>query len=149
MSENLKREWENLRNGERTEIGLVQVDVAGHSKIKASERTLKKAKDIFSDEMERIATAHDGKLFKWEGDGGSFMFLTRNGEGFKKLVEAALEMLDSLSAINKKIANETDLKTPINVRLSCDSGTVEFDQNPTRISAEFINSFVKNERKLV
>jgi hypothetical protein len=148
MSENHKIEWESLRSGERAEIGLVQVDIVGHSRIEASERTLKKVKDIFFDEIERIAIAHDGKLFKWEGDGGSFMFLTRDGEGFNRLVKAALAMLNSMSATNKKIADETDLKTPIHVRLSCDSGMVEFDQNPTRISADFINSFIKNERKI-
>lgn len=148
MSENLKTEWESLRNGERTEIGLVQVDIEGHSKIKANERNLKKAKDIFSDEIERIAVAHGGKLFKWEGDGGSYMFLMRDGENFNRLVKAALVMLESMPAINKKIADETDLKDPIRVRLSCDSGVAEFDKNPTRIAADFINSFIKNERNI-
>ena len=148
MSENLKTEWESLSNGERTEIGLVQVDIEGHSKIKANERNLKKAKDIFSDEIERIAVAHGGKLFKWEGDGGSFMFLMRDGENFNRLVKAALGMLESMPTINEKIAAETDLKEPIHVRLSCDSGIAEFDDNPTRIAADFINSFIKNERKI-
>jgi hypothetical protein len=148
MSENHKTEWESLRNGERTEIGLVQVDIEGHSKIKANDRNLKKAKDIFSDEIERIAVAHGGKLFKWEGDGGSYMFLMRDGENFNRLVKAALVMLESMPAINKKIADETDLKDSIRVRLSCDSGIAEFDNNPTRIAADFINNFIKNERKI-
>ena len=148
MSENLKADWESVRDGERAEIGLLQIDIEGHSRIKASERNLKKAKDTFSDGVEKIAVAHGGKLFKWEGDGGSFMFLMRDGENFNRLVRAALEMLESMPAINKRIADETDLKTSFHVRLSCDSGTAEFDQNPSRIAADFINNFIKNERAI-
>lgn len=148
MSENLKTEWESLRDGERAEIGLLQIDIEGHSKIEANARNLKKAKDIFSDEIEKIAVYHGGKLFKWEGDGGSFMFLMRDGENFNRLVNAALMMLESMPTISKRITDETDLKDPVHVRLSCDSGIAEFDKNPTRIAAEFINSFIKNERKI-
>lgn len=148
MSENHETRWEDLSNGQRVELGLVQIDIVGHSRIVADPSTLKKAKDIFSDEMAGIAAAHGGALFKWEGDGGSFKFHTRKGKVFNELVGAALEMLDSMPAINQKIAGETGLSQPFHIRLSCDTGIVEYDQDPPRISADFLNRFLKNERKI-
>lgn len=148
MGENSELKWERIRTGERIELGLVQVDIVGHSKIPAGDLTLKKAKDIFSDEIRRIAIALGGKLFAWAGDGGSFMFLMGDGEGFNTLVSAALEMLDSMPAINQQIADKTDLKKPLRVRLSCDAGTVVFDQDSTLITADFINRFTKYERAI-
>jgi hypothetical protein len=148
MGENHETKWERLSNGERVELGLVQIDIVGHSRINASERTLKFARDILCEETERIAVAYGGKRFAWAGDGGIFMFLTGDGEGFNTLINAALEMLNGMSAINKRIADETDLRNPIHVRLSCDSGTAAFDQDPTRITADFINQFTKNERTI-
>lgn len=142
----LQTDWNNIRNGERIELGLVQVDIAGHSKIIVSERDLKAARDILRKEMERIAFTYGGKLFHWAGDGGSFMFLTGDGEGFNTLVNATLEMQRGMSDVNKIINNQTDLKTPLHVRLSCDSGTVAFDHIPSQITAEFINLFIKHER---
>ncbi len=148
MSENLKKSWESFSNGERIELGLIQVDIEGHSRIEASESTLKAVRDVLYEAIKGTAFAKGGRLFGWAGDGGIFMFLTGDGEGFNTLVNVALEMLNNMSAINKKIADKTDLKTPIHVRISCDSGTVAFDQDPTRITADFINSFTKNERSI-
>ena len=139
------RTWDSLSD-ERVEFGLLQLDIVGHSHIDASDRALKMAKDRFRAEIEGIAFYHNGKLFSWAGDGGCFMFLTGDGEGFNTLVRTALEMLGALPAINKTIRAGTDLQEDFRVRISCDYGTARYDRDPSKMHAGFINSFLKHER---
>jgi hypothetical protein len=54
--------------------------------------------------MEGIAAIHGGRLFAWAGDGGAFMFLIGEGEGFDALVLSAIQALSSLPLINDQIA---------------------------------------------
>lgn len=148
MDETRETGWESLRNEDRIELCLVQIDIVEHSKIRENSLAVKTAKGIFSDEIKSIASAHEGKLFDWAGDGGIFQFLTKDGKGFIAAVTSALEMLASMPAINKRIADKTDLKEPLRIRLSCDSGIGLYDQDSSRIHGDFISHFIKNERKI-
>jgi hypothetical protein len=140
--------WTDLNDGDRVELGIVQVDIAGHSQLPGSDRALQKAKSIFRTQMESIATGRNGRLFNWAGDGGSFMFLTGAGDGFDDLAFASLQMLSTMSAINEEIATRTDLSVPLNVRISCDAGTATYSRNAGEITADFINRFLKYERTI-
>ena len=40
--------WKSLTRGERLELGLIQVDIAGHSKLSGSDQDLKRAKDTYA-----------------------------------------------------------------------------------------------------
>ena len=142
------RDWNTIAKGERLELGLVSVDIAGHSTLHGADRELKGAKDIFREQMAGIAIARGGKLFNWAGDGGSFMFLTGAGEGFADLVFCAIQMLSSMIGINGEIEIRTDLRVPLDVRISCHSGIATFDADPGKIAAAFINTFLKNERNI-
>ncbi len=62
--------WDTIHKGDRVELGLLQVDIAGHSKLVGTDRALAKAKKIFHDQMEGIAQSRNGKPFNWAGDGG-------------------------------------------------------------------------------
>jgi class 3 adenylate cyclase len=140
--------WENIHDGERIELGIVQVDIAGHSKLGGSDRALHNAKSIFREQMEGIARSRNGRLFNWAGDGGAFMFLTGSGEGFDDLVFSAIQMLTNLPAINEEIAIRTDLNTQLDVRISCDCDIATYDSDPGEITADFINRFFKHERTI-
>jgi len=69
--------WKRIRDGQCVELGLIQIDIVGHSQIRGNDRDLQEAKGIFRTQMETIVYARGGKLFNWAGDGGSFMFLIR------------------------------------------------------------------------
>ncbi len=140
--------WDDLSDGDRIELGLVQVDIAGHSQLPGADRALKQAKSIFRSQMESIAIGRNGRLFNWAGDGGAFMFLTGAGEGFDDLAFAALQMLGTMSAVNEEIATRTDLDVPLNVRISCDADIATYSPNPGEITADFINRFLKYERTI-
>ncbi len=140
--------WDSIRENTRVEMGLVQVDIAGHSKLAGSDRTLSEAKSIFQKQMEAIANSRGGRRFNWAGDGGSFMFLTADGEGFNDLVFSAMQMLYNMPAINEEIATRTDLETPFDVRISCDAEVVTYATDPGRITGDFVNRFIKSERAI-
>jgi len=140
--------WENIREGERVELGLVQVDIVGHSQLVGSDRTLQEAKSIFREQMEGIALSRQGRPFHWAGDGGAFMFLTGTGHGFDDLGFSAIQMLQNLPAISEEITIRTDLNTPIAIRISCDAESAAYHPDPGQITADFINRFFKNERAI-
>lgn len=141
-------EWGSLKNGERVELALVQVDIAGHSKLEGTDRALMKAKSIFRDQMQGIAESRGGRLFNWAGDGGAFMYLTGGGGGFDDLAFSSIQMLSNMPAINEEISTKTDLDTPFDVRISCDSGIATYTVDPGEITGDFINRFMKYERVL-
>lgn len=140
--------WNTLKKGTRVELGLLQIDIAGHSKFQDSDRILKLMKGLFRKQIEGIALSREGKLFNWAGDGGSFMFLTGEGEGFDDLVFSAIQMLESLPAINNEISIRTGFTDTISVRISCDSGMATYDNDPSLITGDFINKFLKSEREI-
>lgn len=140
--------WNTLKNGEREELGLLQIDIVGHSKLQDTDRILKEAKGTFKQLTEGIVTTRGGRLFNWGGDGGSFMFQVKTGEGFNSMCFSALQMLNSLPAINEEIAILTRLTNILSVRISCDSGMAVYDNDPALISGDFVNKFLKNERNL-
>jgi hypothetical protein len=142
------KSWESLSRGERLEVGLIQADIAGHSMLYGSDQDLKHAKDILRSSLESITFSRGGKLFDWAGDGGSFMFLISAEQGFDSFCFAAIQMLAIMPIVNAEISAFTDLESSIRVRISCDTGTVTYDPDPTRISGDFLNKFLKNERAI-
>ncbi len=136
-----------LFNSKRVELGLLIIDIVGHSKLQGADKTLKEVKDKFKRLVEGIVTSRGGKLFNWAGDGGSFMFLVDNN-GFNDLAFSALQMLNSLPAINEEIAIYTGFSDTLSVRISCDSGVVVYDVDPSLIHGDVINKFFKNERNI-
>jgi hypothetical protein len=149
MSENNNSpsdEWSGL-HGQSIELALLQIDIVDHSGIVATNTDKLSIKVTFAEAIKRIAVAHRGKLFSWGGDGGSFMFLT-GGNGFNELVNAALEMLEGMPELNKKIIRDTGLKKPLQVRLSCHAGIATYRDSPGEISGNFINLFLKHERSV-
>src|SRR5205085_811357 len=72
--------------GDRVELALLQIDIAGHSTIPGTDRALQSAKETVQGYAEGIAAIHGGKRFGYAGDGGVFMFRTGKGEGVDQMV---------------------------------------------------------------
>ena len=83
-------EWKQLKAGDRIELGLLQLDIAGHSKFDESEHILQRSKAMFRSHIQGLMEIRGGRLFNWAGDGGAFMFLTEREEGFENLVFSGL-----------------------------------------------------------
>jgi hypothetical protein len=136
------------RSGQRIELGLVQVDIVGHSDLEGTDDALTRAKSIFREQMHGIAAIRGGKRFNWAGDGGAFMFRVQNAEAFELLTLSAIQMLNSLPGVNDELALRTDLHATLSVRISCDSGMAVYERDPSEMGGAFLNAFLKNERAI-
>lgn len=140
--------FDNITNGQRVELALLHLDIAGHSSLPGTDRALQAAKLMLRKQAEGIASIRGGKLFQWAGDGGAFMFLTGDGEGFDDVAFTAMQILGTLPAINQEIHARTDLKASLAVRICCDCGMAAYHADAGNITGDFINKFMKNERTI-
>src|SRR3954452_25159603 len=98
-----------LKTGHRYEFVCLQIDIAGHSKLDDADRTLHAAKQRFHEQIDGIVKTYRGRPFKWEGDGGAFLFPSTDGQEFNEAVFAAFRILESLPGINEEIRLTTGL----------------------------------------
>lgn len=140
--------WDNIANGQRIEIGLVQIDIAGSSRIEGPAESVKLLKDILRRETTSIVDRKGGKPFPWAGDGGAFMFPVGNAGEVAAMVLCALQILANIPVVNDEIATRTGISVPISLRVSCDSGTVTYDRDPSGIHGDALNRFFKSEREI-
>jgi hypothetical protein len=138
----------SLRTGNRHEFVCLQIDIAGHSKIAAADRVLHAAKERFHNRIKATVEGYGALTFKWEGDGGAFLFPVTDGREFNEAVFAAFGILDSLPGINEEIRLTAGLSQSLAVRISVDTGLAVYDKNPGLITGDFINAFLKNERSI-
>ncbi len=138
--------WNAIRNGNRVELGLLHIDIAGHSGFQDTDRVIKNAKATFRRQVEGLVRIRHGRLFNWAGDGGAYMFLVQSGDGFNDLVLSAIHILESLPRINDEVNIREGFSDTISVRIACDVGIVVYDRDPTQISGDVVNRLFKNER---
>jgi hypothetical protein len=137
-----------LNTGHRYEFVCLQIDIAGHSRLTDAERTIHAAKERFRNQINGTVTTYSGQPFKWEGDGGAFLFQVTDGREFGEAVFAAFRILESLPGINEEIRLTAGLSQTLAVRISLDSGQAVYDKNPGLITGDFLNAFLKNERAI-
>src|ERR1043166_4421278 len=106
----------NLKTGHFYPLVCLQLDSAGHSKLQDPERILHTAKERFHDQINGIVATYRGQPFKWEGDGGAFLFPVTDGREFDESVFAAFRILESLPGINKELRLTTGLTQDLSVR---------------------------------
>lgn len=140
--------WEDLTGGQIYPLGFLQIDIAGHSKLQGTPAQLKAVKEILRRHVETIVVQNEGRLFKWEGDGGSFMFLVGTGEGYSNLALSAMKILRDLPNINDEIELKEKFTQPLSVRISCGTGNVSYDNDHGNMHGEFLNKFFKYERAI-
>jgi hypothetical protein len=137
-----------LKTGHIYPFVCLQIDIAGHSKVTDAERILHAAKERFHDQIKGTVASYRGQPFKWEGDGGAFLFSVTDGREFDEAVFAALRLLESLPSSNEEIRLTTGLRKGLSVRISVDSGQAVYNATPGLITADFLNAFLKNERTI-
>ena len=137
-----------LKTGNRYEFVCLQIDIAGHSKLRDSERILHVAKTRFHDQIKGILAIYRGQPFKWEGDGGAFLFPVTDGKEFDEAVLAAFRILETLPSVNEEIKITSGLGQALAVRVSLDAGQAVYDSNPGLITGDFLNTFLKHERAI-
>ncbi len=140
--------WSDLTTGSNVTLGIIQVDIAGHSKLTGPAFEIQKSKEIFRRHVENIVDDYDGRLFNWAGDGGAYMFRIQKGDEYANMVFAATSILRHLPIINDEIAFQTNVIQPFAIRISCDAGNVSYDSDPANIHGDFINKLFKNERAI-
>ena len=140
--------WSSLKSGERHEFVCLQIDIAGHSKLDDSERILHEVKERFHKQIAGLVAIHDGQPFKWEGDGGAFLFLSTESRAFDESVYAAFDILDALPRINDQLRMAHQLSQTLSVRISLDTGVAVYDKDPGLITGDFLNAFLKHERAI-
>jgi hypothetical protein len=137
-----------LKTGHVYPFVCLQIDIAGHSKLTDAERILHAAKERFHDQITGTVATYRGQPFKWEGDGGAFLFPVTDGKEYDEAVLAAFRILESLPSINEELRLTTGLSKGLAVRISLDSGQAIYNANPGLITADFLNAFLKNERAI-
>ncbi len=113
-----------------------------------AERVLHASKERFHDQVTGTVATYRGRPFKWEGDGGAFLFPVTDGKEYDEALLAALRILESLPSTNEELRLTTGLSQGLTVRISLDSGQAIYDANPGLITADFLNAFLKNERSI-
>jgi hypothetical protein len=140
--------WEELQNGNRVELALLQVDIAGNSQLGDNDRILQNAKSRFRRQVEGLTQARGGKLLNWAGDGGSFMFLTGDGEGFDDMAFTAIQILNNLPLINEELKIRSSLSETLSVRISGGHSVVTYHKEASQMTGNFLNNFLKHEREI-
>src|SRR3954471_21424223 len=148
--EDSRKRWQEIEPSQRIEVALVQVDIARNTGLcaKYSHQNMKTVYDLVRTHCRSISELRGGKLFKWDGDGGAFMFLIEDNSSFANCALAAIQMLELMPSINEEIFVSTDLETPVEIRISCDTGMVTYDEEPGNIPSDFVNKFIKHERQV-
>lgn len=135
-----------LKSGQFHAFVCLQIDIVGHSQLTDPERVLHAAKSRFHDQVKGIVTTYRGLPFKWEGDGGAFLFPVTDGKEYEKAVFAACSILESLPSLSEELRLDIGLSQQLAARVSLDAGQAVYDANPGLITADFLNAFLKHER---
>jgi len=141
-------DWSTLRDGDLVQLGVLQIDIEGHSKLQGTDRSLKDTKAMLRRHAEAIVGMRGGKVLNYAGDGGSFMFLLSTGAVYDDLVFTAIQIIRNLPILNNEVAVRTDLEVSLNLRISCDYGNVTYHEDASLITGDFLNKFLKYERVL-
>ncbi|MDX6447326.1 MAG: hypothetical protein QOH71_4400 [Blastocatellia bacterium] len=140
--------WENIASGQQVKLGVIQVDIAGSSRIEGPAESVKLLKDILRQESTAIVQRRGGRAFPWAGDGGAFMFRVASSEQVSAMVLCAMQILANMPVVNDEIATRTGVSIPIKIRVSCDSLEVVYDPDPTGMHGSALNRFFKSEREI-
>jgi hypothetical protein len=140
--------WGSLQPSQRIEIGLVQVRIAYHRRLclDYDDQDMQRVREVVRDGFYTIAEHFGGKLFAWNGEKCSFMFLIEGAESYDNCCLAAVQMLEMIPALSQDIRSaHTD--QPISVRISCDTGLVTYDPEASR-PQEFVGRLSKHELQI-
>lgn len=130
------------------EFGMMQVDIAGHSKLVGNEQDKQQTKVHLKTFIEGIASAcYDLEKLSWQGDGGQFIIWIRN-QDVDSLVTCCFHILKDMSLFNSLRSVWTHLDSPISLRISAHIGSILFNGDKETLHGDSLNFFIKSERGL-
>lgn len=132
--------FDTLQEGDSRQFGLLRVDIVSHSDITRSLplNEISPVFDAFETWVETIATAQEGAIWSWLGDGGLCAFLGSGPtEKAQNAYAAAAKILQELPRFNEQYPLGGDRQ--IHVRLGVHLGFAVFRQAHGRIHSPDIN----------
>ena len=142
--------WQSIAPSEHVEIGLVHVEIAYHCQADSDDSALQieYLKNLLRECFHTVAEHQGGKLFSWDANGGAFMFLVEDRDSYDNCCLAAIQMLEMIPFLNQDLRSSKDPACRIEVRISCDTGTVAYDPEPSNIPGDFVKNLAKHGRQV-
>lgn len=144
QKEQKTEDWGFLEAGKEYRLAFMNIDVIGSSElIKTNvnldiEATLRNFKNFIWGKIEK----YNGRIWKWEGDGGLIAFLEESG--VSGAIRSGLEILYSLPIFNLT-KNFLRAENQISIRFAIHYGRAEFLENVSLIESEDIEITKKIE----
>ena len=138
------RTWSYLREGQTYELSFLKIDVVASSKVV---RAHTKAKiDRAYRELQRIVVSavyrRNGRIWRWEGDGGVAAFLFD-----EKNVQAALAGMEILLELFLFNTFQCTLDSPLQVRIAVHTGPCPYHESFQRIQSDTLRRLERIESR--
>lgn len=140
------RKWQPLRNDQRLQICLVQVDIAAQTTQhdQFTNLVLKRAKDTLKEALVLTAERRGGKPPSWEDDTGTFLFPVDGPDSFDNCCLAAIQMLQQLPLAKLPAQLPPNLDSFITIRVACDAGELTYGPDADKLQNGFVDEFKKH-----
>jgi hypothetical protein len=147
---NIDKWWDTLAEHREYIFGILQLDIANHSKLPGSDIAKQKTKENLHRFASGILTTIHGAFeLNWPGDGGQFLFhIADPMTDYDNVVVGAIHLNNALDFFNDLKAGFNLLEVRIELRISCHEGRLLFSRNPNEISGDELNYFLKHERDI-
>jgi hypothetical protein len=127
------KRWGVLIEGQIYELSFLRIDTVGNTALvrKYSRRLVVQVYNQVRRLFSRIVENRDGRLWQWEGDGGTAAFYYGS-----KNVQAALSGMEMLLELFMYNLFECPFSNPLQVRLAVHTGPCPFHENFERIRSD-------------
>jgi hypothetical protein len=125
--------WGVLREGQLYELSFLRIDTVGNTALvrKYSKRMVVQVYDEVRQMFTKIVEKRDGRLWRWEGDGGIAAFYYGN-----KNIQAALSGMEMLLELFMYNLFQCPFSSHLQVRLAVHTGPCPFYHNYDRIRSD-------------
>jgi hypothetical protein len=134
--------WGVLREGFTYEFSFLSFDIVGNSELvrRYSKKQIMKGYTDVKKVVTRMVDKREGRMWRWEGDGGlaAFYFGNKN----MQVTLAAIEVLHELFMYN---LFDCPLKEPLSIRIAAHTGPCQFFPNVNEIRSATINRLIEIE----
>ncbi len=122
--------WGTLREGKTYTLVFLGIDIINNTGIvkKYPKEIVEQTYTEFSFIVQNISEKRNGRLWKWEGDGGVIAFFL--GTKYQDAVLSAFEILNNLFLYNRTICS---LQEHIHFRITIHSGDIEYTENRDKL----------------